>query len=89
MYQYHAAEAARQMGMPDTARYHYRQIIDSMKIEFYSINRPHYLFAALAYARLARNKELRQLLKMAKEKLNNDPWLYFNHAFTFCIDQYT
>ena len=87
MVHYYAAEAARQMGMPDTANFYYRQIIEKAKIEFVHTNEaPNYLFVALAYSRLGKAKELRLLLGTVKEKLNGDPWLYFYLA---CINAQT
>ncbi len=81
-YRFYAAEAARLMGQPDTANYYYRQAIEKTKIEFkrnFSFLSP-YVFQAIAYSRLGKAKELEQLLETAKEKLNGDPWLYFNLA---------
>ncbi len=78
---YYAAGAARQMGMPDTANFYYRQVIEKTKIEFvHTIEAPDYLFVALAYSRLGKKEELEELLETAKEKLNGDPWFHFNLA---------
>ncbi|MCF8243531.1 MAG: caspase family protein [Saprospiraceae bacterium] len=77
---YEAAEIARKMEMPDTANYFYHQIIEKAKIDFlrtYYLPLD-YLFVAIAYSRLGMESEFHQLLDTAKEKLKNDPWLYFD-----------
>jgi len=79
---FYSAEAARQMGMPDTANYYYQQIIEKAKIRFVPnpYFSPNYHLVALAYSRLGMAEELRLLLETAREKQNGDPWLHFNLA---------
>jgi len=79
---FYAGEAARNLGMPDTAAYYFALGIDSVNIQFVrnynSI--PDYLFAALAYDRLGKTEAADQLIETAKTELAGDPWLHFTLA---------
>lgn len=77
---FYAGESAVMLGMPDTAAYYFKLVIDSFKMKFVPkyFLLPNYLFTALAYDRLGSTPEAEQIMNKAKVALGEDPWLYFN-----------
>ncbi len=82
VFAFYAGEAALKLGLADTAAFYFTQVVEMAEIEFNpnDYEMPEYLFAALAYDRLGRTEDARQLIEKAKSELEDDPWLHFNLA---------
>ena len=86
---FYIAESARQMGMADTAKYYFNQIVENVRMIEYKPKGLFYsdqVFLSLALDRLGKQSEFRQVLDTASSRLASDPKLHFDLA---CIHAQT